>query len=95
MDRGTHLSPDVSLDDIPQSVLEEVRLGIQHYFVPLLVISPEHPKHPVDLAGSGTLVELAGKHYILTADHVWNRTDGWAEIGLALEAAGGAPLAIR
>ncbi len=93
-DRGTHLSPDVSLDDIPQSVLEEVRLGIQHYFVPLLVISPEHPKHPVDLAGSGTLVELAGKHYILTADHVWNRTDGWAEIGLALEAAGGAPLAI-
>ncbi len=88
------MSPDVLLDDIPQSLLEEVRLGLQHYFVPLLVISPKHAKHPVDLAGSGTLVELAGRHYIRTADHVWNKTVGWAQIGLVLEAAGGAPLAI-
>jgi hypothetical protein len=50
-----------SIDEVPQSVLEDVRLGIQHYFVPLLVISPGDRKHPVDLAGSGTLVELAGR----------------------------------
>ena len=31
-----NVSPDVLFDDIPDSVLEEVRLGIQHYFVPLL-----------------------------------------------------------
>jgi len=88
------VSPDVLFDEIPQPILEEVRLGIQHYFVPLLVISPEDRSHPVDLAGSGTLVELAGRHYILTADHVWNKTEGWAQIGLVLEMAGGAPLAI-
>jgi len=40
----------------------------------------------VDLAGSGTLVELAGKYYILTADHVWNKAECWAQIGLVLEA---------
>ncbi len=77
-DRRPHLSPEVSLDEIPQPVLKEVRLGIQHYCVPLLVISPEDSKHPVDLAGSGTLVELAGKYYILTADHVWNKAECWA-----------------
>lgn len=87
------MSPDVSIDDIPQAVLEEARLEIQHYFVPLLVMSPERPKHQVGLGGSGTLVELAGRHYILTADHVWNATEGWDAIGLAL-AAEGAPLAI-
>jgi len=87
------VSPDVLFYDIPDSVLDEVRLGIQHYFAPLLVLSPEHPKHSVDLAGSGTLVELAGRHYILTADHVWNATEDWDEIGLVV-AAEGAPLAI-
>jgi hypothetical protein len=88
------LSPDVSSDDIPQSVLEEVRVGIQAYFVPLLVISPKDPRHPVSPVGSGTLVELARRHYILTADHVWKETEGWEQIALVLAAEGGAPLAI-
>jgi len=87
------VSPDVSTDDIPQALLEEVRLEIQHYFVPLLVASLEDPKHPLDLAGSGTLVESSGKHYILTADHVWNKAEGWEQIGLML-ADGGTPLGI-
>lgn len=89
------MSPDVSVDDIPQSVLEDVRLEIQHYLVPLLVGSRDNPKHPVDLAGSGTLVELASRHYILTADHVWNKAQvqGWEEVGLML--ADGAPLGIE
>jgi hypothetical protein len=64
------MTPDVSTDDVPDSVLEEVRLEMQHYFVPLLVASREHRDAPVDLAGSGTLVELAGSYYVLTADHV-------------------------
>lgn len=88
-------SADVPFDDIPQSVLEEVRLGIQHYFVPLLLLSPEDPTEPVVLGGSGTLVELVGRHYILTADHVWNKAARWAQIGLVLEAEGGAPLTIE
>src|SRR5205807_5751732 len=40
------------------------------------------------------LVELAGRYHILTADHVWNNASRWAQIGLVLEAEGGAPLTI-
>lgn len=50
-------------------------------------------KAPVALAGSGTFVELSGRHYILTADHVWNGTEGWEELAIAL-AAEGTPLSI-
>jgi len=50
---------NVSFDNIPQSVLEDVRLEIQAYLASLLAISPEHPTHPVDLAGSGSWAELA------------------------------------
>ena len=85
------MSPDVSSDEIPQSLLEEIRERIQDYFVPLLVISPGDRK--VGAAGSGTLVELAGKHYILTAKHVWSEVKRWEEIGLVLTGEG-VPLAI-
>jgi hypothetical protein len=70
-------------------------LEIQHYLIPLLVGSRDNRQRPVDLAGSGTLVELASRHYILTADHVWNRAEvqDWEEIGLML--ADGAPLGIE
>lgn len=84
---------DVSFDDIPQAVLEDVRQEIGHYFVALLRISPEDRDKPVALGGSGTLVELAGRHYVLTADHVWKGTDGWNQVGLAI-ADEGMPLAI-
>jgi hypothetical protein len=86
------LSPDISTDEIPQALLEEVRLEIQHYLVPLLVASLENPEHPLGLGGSGTLVELAGRHYILTADHVWDNAERWHQIGLML--AEGTPLGI-
>lgn len=89
------MSPDISFDDIPQSALEQAREGIQAYLAPLIVISPAAPKDqtPVSLAGSGTFVELAGRHYILTADHVWTGTEGWTELAIAL-AAEGQPLSI-
>lgn len=92
---GGALSPDISFDDVPQAALEQAREGIQAYLAPLLVISPDAPKDrsPVSLAGSGTFVELAGRHYILTADHVWTRTEGWEELAIAL-AADGKPLGI-
>ena len=90
-----NLSPDVSIDDIPDSVLEDVRLEIQHYLVPMLLGSRDNPQHPVELAGSGTLVELGSRYYILTADHVWDRAEvqGWEELGLMLT--DGAPLGIE
>ena len=73
-------SLDVSFDDIPQPVLDEVQRDIQHYFVPLLLLSPEDPWKPVGLGGSGTLVELAGRYHILTADHVWNNASRWPRL---------------
>lgn len=91
------LSAEVSIDEIPQAVLEDVRVGIQAYLAPLIVISPSAPKDrpAVDLAGSGTFVELGGHYYVLTADHVWNKveTEGWEELAIAL-AAEGRPLSI-
>jgi len=85
------LSPDLSSDEIPQSLLEEIRERIQDYFVPLLVISSGARK--VGAGGSGTLVELAGKHYILTAEHVWSEIKRWEQIALVLTGEG-VPLAI-
>jgi len=89
------VSVDVSLDDIPQSALEQARQGIQAYLAPLIRISPEAPpdRPAVALGGSATFVELAGRHYILTADHVWNGTEGWAELAIAL-ASDGMPLSV-
>jgi hypothetical protein len=87
-------STDVPFEDIPQTVLDDVQRGIHHYFAPLLLLSPEHPKKPVALGGSGTFVELDGKYYILTADHVWNNASKWPQLGLVLEAEGGGPLGI-
>jgi len=49
----------------------------------------------MNLAGSGRLVEIASRYYILTADHVWNRVEvqGWEELALVLT--DGAPLGIE
>jgi hypothetical protein len=88
------MSPEINTSDIPDGDLKAISDHLVTYFVPLLVLSPEDPKHPVDFAGSGTLVELNSRHYILTADHVWNKTQNWPEIGLVLEAKGGTPLTI-
>jgi hypothetical protein len=89
------LSPDVSIDAIPQAALEQARQGIQAYLAPMIVISPDAPldRTPVALAGSGTFVELDGRHYVLTADHVWTGTEGWADLAIALVAEG-MPLSI-
>jgi hypothetical protein len=89
------MSPDVSIDDIPQAALEQAREGIQVYLAPMIVISPDAPldRIPVALAGSGTFVELEGRHYVLTADHVWTGTEGWADLAIAL-APEGTPLSI-
>jgi hypothetical protein len=90
------LSPEVSTDTLSDDLLEEIRLGIQAYFVPLLGITPAtHDRPPiVKLVGSGTLVEVGGRYYILTADHVWSHSAKWQQIGLGL-AAEGTPLPLE
>jgi hypothetical protein len=88
------MNSEILFADIPQPILEDIRQGLQAYFLPLLVLSREDDARPAGLAGSGTLVEISSTHYILTADHVWNEARRWPELALLLAPEGGTPLAI-
>lgn len=70
--------------DIPQAVLDEVILSLKNYLVALYVVLPEKPQSRLRLIGSGTLVEIEGSSYILTAAHVWHATRGVEQISLVL-----------
>jgi hypothetical protein len=65
-------------------VLDEVILSLKNYLVALYVLLPEKPQPRLRLIGSGTLVEIEGSSYILTAAHVWYATRGVEQIGLVL-----------
>lgn len=67
---------DVQIKDIPIAVLDQVEKGLRHYFVPILAFWAERPVPELKLIGSGTLIDIAGKGYILTAGHVWAATAG-------------------
>ncbi len=76
----------IPIRNIPQRVLDEVVLGLQHFLVPLFFLRPQNSEPQVRFIGSGTLVEIQGTHHILTAAHVWHETEGAEEIGLVLTA---------
>jgi hypothetical protein len=78
------VSIGIRIGDIPQAVLDEVILSLKNYLVALYVLLPEKPQPRLRLIGSGTLVEIEGTHYILTAAHVWHETRGAEKIGLVL-----------
>ena len=79
-----YLKVRISIEAIPQVVLDEVCGGLKSYCVPICCLSPNDPDPRLRLIGSGTLVEIEGKHYILTAAHVWYETRGAEEVGLTL-----------
>jgi hypothetical protein len=70
--------------DIPQAVLDEVILSLKNYLVALYALLPEKPQPRLRFIGSGTLVEIEGSSYILTAAHVWHATREVEQIGLVL-----------
>ena len=78
------MSSEIRSRDIPQAVLDEVILSLKDYLVALYVLLPEKPKLRLRLIGSGTLVEIEGSSYILTAAHVWHATRRVELIGLVL-----------
>lgn len=63
---------DVDIKDIPQAVLDQVEAGLRHYFVPILALWKREQVPELKLIGSGTLIEIGDKGYILTAAHVWD-----------------------
>lgn len=78
------MSSEIQSKDIPQAVLDEVIYSLKNYLVALYVLLPEKPQPRLRLIGSGTLVEIEGSSYILTAAHVWHATQGVEQIGLVL-----------
>lgn len=78
------MNSSIRIEDIPQSVLDDVILSLKNYLVALYVLMPEKPQPRLRLIGSGTLVEVEGTHYILTAAHVWHATRRVEQIGLVL-----------
>lgn len=72
------------IKDIPQNVLDEVCGQLKNYTAPIFGLSPNKPDPKLNLIGSGTLVEIEGKHSILTAAHVWFGTRSVEEVGLTL-----------
>jgi hypothetical protein len=71
----------ISPAEIPQDVLEEVCEKLWTYTVPVFAIDGAKPSY----RGTATCVTGSGKHYLLTAAHVWRELRG-DRFALALEA---------
>lgn len=67
-------------------MLDEAGRRLLDYLVPIFVLTPQNPEAQLRLIGSGTLVEIEGTHYVLTAAHVWHETRDAEQIGLVLTA---------
>lgn len=53
-------------------VFQEAEEGLRNYFVQFLGLWNSRPIPDLRLVGSGTLVDIDGRGFILTAGHVWN-----------------------
>ena len=78
------MTDGILLKDIPQRVLDEVMMSLKNYLVAVYVMLQEKPQPRLRAIGSGTLVEIEGGHYVLTAAHVWYETREADQIGLVL-----------
>jgi len=75
---------DVPLEEIPRTVDDEAGGELLNFLVPICALSPRESDADFRLIGSGTLVEISGRHHILTAAHVWDATRHADRIGLVL-----------
>ena len=78
------MDKDIPIKDIPQNVFDDVILLLKNYLVAVYIVLPENQQPCPRPIGSGTLVELEGAHYILTAAHVWHKAREAKNIGLVL-----------
>ena len=69
-------SRDIPITDIPMAVWDQVENSLRHYFVPILAVWKHERVSDLKLIGSGTLINIDGKGYILTAAHVWGAAAG-------------------
>jgi hypothetical protein len=78
------VNKEIPIKDIPQNVLDDVILLLKNYLVAVYIVLPEKQQPRPRPIGSGTLVEIEGTHYILTAAHVWHKAKEAKNIGLVL-----------
>lgn len=64
--------------------MHDVILVFKHYLVALYSVLWEKQQPLPRPIGSGTLVEIQGSYYILTAAHVWHKAREAEKIGLGL-----------
>ena len=78
------MTKDIPFKDISQDLLDDIDLHLQSYSVSIYVSHPQEVEPHISPIGSGTLVEIAGSHHILTAAHVWEGIEAATEVGLTL-----------
>jgi hypothetical protein len=79
------ISPDslaiFNTRDLSESLQMEIVMSMRHYAIHFFAINEANPIPP-QFVGSGTLVGLDGKDFILTAEHVWSAVCSGERIGL-------------
>ena len=78
------MNKEIPIMDIPQNVLDDVILLLKNYLVAVYIVLPEKQQPRPRPIGSGTFVEIEGRHYILTATHVWYKAREAKNIGMVL-----------
>jgi hypothetical protein len=75
---------EVELKDIPDDLIRSIKDELLTYFVPMAACSDASEKKVATL-GSGTLVKVGDRKFILTAAHVWDECKWAAGILFALK----------
>jgi hypothetical protein len=76
------------------AVWDQAENSLWHYFVPILALRKHEGKPKPKLIGSGTLIKIDGKGYILTAAHVWHEAERADSIHLLIKKGGRAKVEI-
>jgi hypothetical protein len=76
----------IQIKDLPQELFEEIEEKIRPYVIGLLGVNVSTSGEEAELVGSGTLVRVANKYGILTAQHVTEELMKFHKVGLNLGA---------
>lgn len=71
------LQRDLPIADLPQALLEDIGRELETYLIPIVVPDTAAKVPAFKVLGSGTLVTADGRHFILTAAHVWEAGRHW------------------
>jgi hypothetical protein len=64
--------------------LQKIQRSLGSSTIALFVLLDDHGKERLEPAGTGTLVVIGNRYYILTAAHVWERLESGLRFGISL-----------